>query len=112
MTSRRMMKAGLAIGLAASFHIAMAQVQFAQQPAAAGAPAAAAPQEGPGGGQRGGVDPRVQQRTYMFADTNEQIPYALYVSSKVSKDKKNPLIIALHGLGGNQDTMVRESLRP
>ena len=48
MTSRRMMKAGLAIGLAASFHIAMAQVQLAQQPAAAGAPATAAPQAGRG----------------------------------------------------------------
>ena len=91
MTSRRMMKAGLAIGLAASFHIAMAQVQLAQQ--------------------RGAVDPRVQQRTYLFADTNEQMPYALFASSKVSKDKKNPLIISLHGLGGTQDTMVRESLR-
>ena len=111
MTSRRMMKAGLAIGLAASFHIAMAQVQLAQQPAAAGAPAAAAPQAGRGGGQRGGVDPRVQQRTYLFADTNEQMPYALFVSSKVTKDKKNPLIVSLHGLGGTQDTMVRESLR-
>jgi poly(3-hydroxybutyrate) depolymerase len=111
MTSSRMMKAGLAIGLAASFHIAIAQVQLAQQPAAAGAPAAAAPQAGRGGGQRGGVDPRVQQKTYLFAETNEQIPYALFVSSKVTKDKKNPLIVSLHGLGGTQDTMVRESLR-
>lgn len=52
-------------------------------------------------------DPRAQQRTYHFADTNEDLPYAIYVSSKVSKDKKNPLIIALHGLGGNQDSLVR-----
>ena len=27
------------------------------------------------------------------------------------KGKNNPLIISLHGLGGTQDTMVRESLR-
>ena len=29
-------------------------------------------------------DPRVQNRTYHFADTNEDLPYCLYVSSKVS----------------------------
>lgn len=52
-------------------------------------------------------DPRAQQRTYHFADTNEDLPYAIYVSSKVSKDKKNPLIVALHGLGGNQNSLVR-----
>jgi predicted peptidase len=48
----------------------------------------------------------VQQRTYKFADTNEDLPYALFVSSKVSKDRKNPLIISLHGLGGSQNTMM------
>jgi predicted peptidase len=41
----------------------------------------------------------VQNRTYHFADTNEDLPYCVFVSSKVSKDKKNPLIISLHGLG-------------
>jgi predicted esterase len=112
MTSKRFMKAGLVVGLTASLHIAMSQVQLAQQAptAAPQGAAAAAPQAGRGGGQRGRVDPRVQQRTYMFAETNEQIPYAVYASSKVTRDKKNPLIISLHGLGGNQDTMVRESL--
>src|SRR5688572_24677800 len=90
----------------------MSEVHVAQQAAPAVTPqgAAGAPQEGRGGG-RGRVDPRVQQRTYTFADTKEQLPYALFVSSKVSKDKKNPLIVALHGLGGTQDTMVRESYR-
>jgi predicted esterase len=39
------------------------------------------------------------------------MPYALFVSSKVTRDKKNPLIVSLHGLGGTQNTMVRESLR-
>jgi pimeloyl-ACP methyl ester carboxylesterase len=52
-------------------------------------------------------DPRVQQRTYRFADTNEDLPYAVFVSSKVSKDKKNPLIIALHGLGGTHNSLLR-----
>jgi predicted esterase len=53
------------------------------------------------------VDPRVQIRSHRFADTNEDIPYAIYVSSKVSRDKKNPLIVALHGLGGTHTTMMR-----
>src|SRR5262245_29630394 len=65
---------------------------------------ALAQQPGARGGARGGGfvrsnDPRVQNRTYHFADTNEELPYCLFVSSKVSKDKKNPLIISLHGLG-------------
>jgi predicted esterase len=111
MRSTPVKKAGLLAGLTLGVTIASSQIQLAQQPAAAGAPATVAPQAGRGGGQRGGVDPRVQQRTYLFTDTNEQIPYALFVSSKVSRDKKNPLIISLHGLGGTQDTMVRESLR-
>jgi poly(3-hydroxybutyrate) depolymerase len=106
------MKAGLVVGLMVTFLFAMTQIQVAQQPTQQPAPAATgAPQAARGGGQRGGVDPRVQQRTYLFTETNEQLPYALFVSSKVSKDKKNPLIVSLHGLGGNQDTMVRESLR-
>jgi predicted peptidase len=102
----------LAVGLTVSFQLAMSQIHLAQQAAPqAAAPAAGAQQAGRGGGQRGGVDPRVQQRTYTFADTNEQMPYALFVSSKVTKEKKNPLIVSLHGLGGDQNTMVRESLR-
>ena len=90
--------------LVAGLLIASVHVPFAQQPAqqsVAGAPAA-----GRGGG-RGAVDPRVQQRTYLFADTNEQLPYAVFVSSKVRADRKNPLIVALHGLGGDQNTMMR-----
>jgi poly(3-hydroxybutyrate) depolymerase len=87
----------------------MTQTHFAQQVAPQAAPATGAPQAGRGGGQRG-PDPRVQQRTYTFADTNEQMPYALFVSSKVTKDKKNPLIVSLHGLGGTQNTMVGQSL--
>jgi len=52
-------------------------------------------------------DPRVQQRTYHFEDTNEDLPYAVFVSSKVTKDKKSPLIIALHGLGGTHNSLMR-----
>ena len=103
MTSPLARKAG-AIALAAGFLLGSTRVQHAQQPAPSvpGAPAAV----GRGGG-RGAIDPRVQERTYTFADTNEQLPYAVFVSSKVSKNKKNPLIVALHGLGGDQNTMMR-----
>jgi len=105
MTSRNVLGAILAAGLTVSVQLAT----LAQQQTPPAAPAAGA-QAGRGGG-RGAVDSRVQQRTYTFADTNEQMPYALFVSSKVTKDRKNPLIVSLHGLGGDQNTMVRESLR-
>lgn len=55
-------------------------------------------------------DTRAEQRKYHFVDTNEDLGYVLFVSSKVSKEKKNPLIIALHGLGGDANFIVRERL--
>jgi len=67
------------------------------------APAAGAPKGGPAKAP----DPRVQQRKYHFADTNEELPYALFVSSKVSKDKKAPLIVALHGVFGDGNSLLR-----
>src|SRR5690348_10069747 len=105
MTSLSARKAAMITALAAGFLIASTQVQIAQQPTqqpGPSAPAAVGQRSG-----RGAIDPRVQQRTYLFADTNEELPYAVFVSSKVSKNKKNPLIVALHGLGGNQNTMMR-----
>jgi poly(3-hydroxybutyrate) depolymerase len=103
MRSLSVMKAGLFTALVAGSLIASAQVPVAQPP---GQPPAAAPAGPP---PRAAADPRVQQRTYTFKDTNEEIPYAVFVSSKVSRDKKNPLIVALHGLGGDQNTMLRGS---
>jgi predicted esterase len=119
MRSRNVVRGIFAAGLIVSVQLAIGQTPVAQQatpqaaPAAGaqqGAPAANTPPAGRGGG-RGAVDPRVQQRAYTFADSNEQMPYAVFVSSKVTRDKKNPLILSLHGLGGDQNTMVRESLR-
>jgi poly(3-hydroxybutyrate) depolymerase len=79
----------------------------AQQPAGAAAQQPAPP-AAPGRG-RGpqAVDPRVQIRTHHFAETNEDIPYALFVSSKVKKNEKAPMIVTLHGLGGTHTTMMR-----
>src|SRR6185295_15882261 len=99
-------RAGLIASLLGASLIASAQVPAPQT----GAPPAAAPNAAPPSGPPRApapLDPRVQQRTYTFMDTNEVLPYAVFVSSKVAKNKKNPLIISLHGLGGDQNTMMR-----
>jgi poly(3-hydroxybutyrate) depolymerase len=57
----------------------------------------------PGGGF--GIDPRAEKRTYHFEDTNEELPYCMFVSSKVEPDKPAPLIISLHGMGAPPDIM-------
>ena len=67
-------------------------------------PAASAQEASPkpkGGGMQFPVDPRVQMRSYLFkeGDISETLEYAVFVSSKVSKDKASPLIVTLHGLG-------------
>ena len=67
-----------------------------------------APAGAPKGAARA-ADPRVQQRKYHFADTNEDLPYALFVSSKVTKGKKAPLIVALHGVFGDGNSLLRGS---
>ncbi len=53
------------------------------------------------------VDDRVELREYLFADTNEMLPYAVFVSSKVTKERKAPLVLALHGFSGNHGTFMR-----
>jgi poly(3-hydroxybutyrate) depolymerase len=42
---------------------------------------------------------RIEPRTYLFPGTNERLEYDIFVSTKVDRKKKNPLVIALHGLG-------------
>ncbi|MGH6692118.1 MAG: serine aminopeptidase domain-containing protein, partial [Gammaproteobacteria bacterium] len=82
--------------------VTCAPVTYAQEPAAQPAPSA------PGRG-RGPIppDPRVQQREYEFTETNTAIPYGVFVSSKVRRDTKAPLVIALHGLGGTHNSLLR-----
>ncbi|MBN2420056.1 MAG: hypothetical protein JXL81_11775, partial [Deltaproteobacteria bacterium] len=63
-----------------------------------------------GESRRTGMDPvddRVELREYLFTDTNEMLPYAVFVSSKVKKDEKAPLVLALHGFSGNHGTFMR-----
>ena len=75
-----------------------------QTPSAFGQPPAGG---APKGGATKAPDPRVQQRKYHFADTNEELPYALFVSSKVAKNNKAPLIVALHGVFGDGNSLLR-----
>ncbi len=53
-------------------------------------------------------DPRVQSRTYVFTNTGETLPYAVFVSTKVAKGKPAPLIVALRGAGGNPGVFMHE----
>src|SRR5688572_12481655 len=73
---------------------------LAQAPEPAAAPAARGPAPQP-------VDPRVQLRTYRFEAAGAEIPYALFVSSKVQRDAPSPLVIALHGLCGTHTSLLR-----
>jgi predicted peptidase len=57
-------------------------------------------------GQRLAVsDPRAEDRTYHFADTNKELPYCVFASSKIADDTPAPLIITLHGRGGTPQRM-------
>src|ERR1051325_392708 len=67
---------------------------------------AQAPPAAKGKGKGFAQDPRAQTRMYHFEDTNEDLPYSIYVSSKVKKDKKAPLVVTLHGLGAPQTIMM------
>jgi len=91
----------LPLGLALAVLAGAAFDQFALAQPPGGAP--------PGG--RGGFnrepDPRVEQRSYQFDETGEQLAYALFVSSKVDEDEPAPLIVALHGLGGDGNSLLR-----
>jgi len=64
-------------------------------------------------GQRGGgmmgADPRAKTLTYHFKEADEDMQYCLFISSKVSKDKKAPLIVTLHGMGAGPTIMVSKA---
>jgi predicted peptidase len=61
--------------------------------------------------QRGGfgVDPRAEDRTYHFEDTNEDMSYCVFVSSRIEADAPAPLIISLHGAGVGPQIMCNST---
>ena len=81
------------------------------------APAQDPPAAAKGGGKgKGfgnlGMTPRDSRATcpkYHFEDTNEDLMYCVYASSKVSKDKSAPLIVSLHGLGAGPGVMMTKN---
>ena len=54
-------------------------------------------------------DTRATCPTYKFTDTNEDMMYCVFASSKVSKDKAAPLIVTLHGLGTGPGVMMTKN---
>jgi predicted peptidase len=94
------------VQIAAVVPHAVAALAAAPAQAVPGAPGAAAPVPGRGRAPQP-VDPRVQIRMHHFAEADQDIPYSLFVSSKVKKNKKAPLIVTLHGIGGTHTTMMR-----
>ena len=102
----RVLAVAAGVGLAALAPNAGAAQAPGAAPAVPAAPSTAAQAPGRGRGPQP-VDPRVQIRMHHFAETNQEIPYSLFVSSKVKKNKKAPLIVTLHGIGGTHLTMMR-----
>lgn len=50
---------------------------------------------------------RIERKTYDFKEAGKEMEYALFVPSTYDKEKKTPLIVALHGLGGTPQIMMR-----
>ena len=102
------MRFGIRTTFAIAFAALAAWLTFSiPEPGRAQAPAGAKGGKGKGGGFA--QDPRAETRMYHFEDTNEDLPYSLYVSSKVKKNKKAPLIVTLHGLGAPQTIMMSKT---
>lgn len=98
------------VAVCAAGLVAAATLTFAQ-PGAAQAPASPPRADGPPRfPMRMEPDPRVQQRTYRFDETGEDLAYTVFVSSKVRPDTPAPLIVALHGYGGDSNFIVRGKL--
>lgn len=48
------------------------------------------------------------ERHYLLEDAGEIMPYRVYVPTGYKAKRKHPLIVALHGLDGNEDSMVSQ----
>jgi predicted peptidase len=47
-----------------------------------------------------------QQRHYFFKDAGREVPYRIFVPSRYDGREKLPLMVALHGAGGDQNTAM------
>jgi predicted esterase len=90
----------MAAGVAGAF--LMASVAFSQ-----GGPPPQVYPAGIRGGSEVVPEPRVEIRKYLFKETGEELPYSVFVSSKLKPGQKAPLIIALRGFTGTTLTFVR-----
>jgi predicted peptidase len=63
-----------------------------------------------GGGFQTPTDSRVKTKSYQFDEKNKKMQYALFVSSKVKKQDKSPLIVMLHGLGAPATAFMRGNM--
>ena len=59
------------------------------------------------GAQEKKAAPKVEKKTYEFKEAGKDMEYALFVPSGYDKQKKAPLVIALHGLGGSPQQFMR-----
>lgn len=50
---------------------------------------------------------RIQKRTYDFKEADKEMEYSLFVPSTYTKEKKTPLLVALHGMGGTPQQILR-----
>jgi predicted peptidase len=50
---------------------------------------------------------RIQKKTYDFKEAGKEMEYALFVPSKYDKEKKTPLVVALHGLFSTPQQIIR-----
>ena len=57
--------------------------------------------------EAGRTQARIEKKTYDFKEANKEMEYALFVPSKYDKEKKTPLMVALHGLGSNPQQIMR-----
>jgi predicted esterase len=105
-TSMCVLAVVVSVRLATAAPDALAGQAVGQAQTVPAVPGTAAPVPGRGRGPQP-VDPRVQIRMHHFDETDQDIPYSLFVSSKVKKNKKAPLIVTLHGIGGTHTTMMR-----
>jgi poly(3-hydroxybutyrate) depolymerase len=56
---------------------------------------------------KGKTQSRIEKRTYDFKEAKKDMEYALFVPTGYDKEKKSPLIVALHGLGSNPQQIMR-----